>query len=86
MGDCQLRSGQGQTRHLYLVFLAHSLLMRQLRQGRVCEWARARLTTIGQACRAVAQQTLSQTITWVIERVQQDGWNCQRIKAHLALP
>lgn len=86
MGECQLRNGRGQTRHLYLVFLAHSLLMRQLRQGRGSEWARERLMTIGQACRAVAQHTLSQTIAWVVERVQQDAWSCQRIKAHLALP
>ena len=26
LGDCQLRSGEGQTRHLYLVLLVHSLL------------------------------------------------------------
>lgn len=86
MGDCQLRKGQGQTRHLYLVFLAHSVLMRQLRQSRVCEWAREHLMTIGQACRAVAGETLSQTITWAVERAQVDGWKCERIKAHLALP
>ena len=30
----ELRSGEGQTRHLYLVMLAHSLLMAQMRQGR----------------------------------------------------
>jgi len=33
MGDCQLRDGQGQTRHMYLVMLAYSLLMKQLRQS-----------------------------------------------------
>jgi hypothetical protein len=33
MGDCQLRDGEGQTRHMHLVMLAYSLLMRQLRQG-----------------------------------------------------
>lgn len=85
MGDCQLRNGQGQTRHMYLVFLAHSLLMRHLRQGRACEWALQRLMTIGQACMAVTRQTLSQTISWALERLQ-NGWNCERIKAQLALP
>src|SRR5215216_1958654 len=85
MGDCQLRKGQGQTRHLYMVFLAHSALMRQLRQSRACEWARERLLTIGEACRAVARQTLSQTLTWALERFQ-EGWSCQRIKTQLALP
>lgn len=85
MGDCQLRDGQGQTRHLYMVFLAHSLLMRQLRQGRARAWALERLTTIGQACRAVLRQSLSQTLAWAIERVQSDGWSCERVTAHLAL-
>jgi hypothetical protein len=37
LGDCQLRSGEGQTRHFYLVLLVHSLPVAQLRQGRgVC--------------------------------------------------
>jgi len=85
MGDCQLRDGRGQTRHLYMVFLAHSVLMRQLRQGRACEWALERLTTIGQACLAVTRQTLSQTLMWAIDRVQQDGWSCEQVKTHLAL-
>jgi hypothetical protein len=85
MGDCQLRDGQGQTRHMYLVFLAHSLLMRQLRQGRASAWALERLTTIGQACLAVTRNTLSDTLTWAIARFASDGWSCDRIKAHLAL-
>lgn len=84
MGDCQLRNGQGQTRHLYMVFLAHSVLMRQLRQSRAREWALERLMTIGQACTAVLRETLSQTISWVIDRVE-EGWNHGRIKTHLAL-
>jgi len=86
MGDCQLRNGQGQTRHLYMVFLAHSVLMRHLRQGRASAWALERLTTIGQACLAVLRDTISQTLTWALERLQSDGWSCERIKAHLALP
>lgn len=85
MGDCQLRNGQGQTRHLYLVFLAHSVLMRHLRQGRASAWALERLMTIGQACLAVLRETLSQTLTWALERSQSDGWTTERIKAHLAL-
>jgi Transposase DDE domain len=32
-GDCQRRDGAGQTRHMYLVMLAYSLLVRPLRQG-----------------------------------------------------
>jgi len=85
MGDCQLRKSRGQTRHMYMVFLAYSVMMRQLQQRRARAWALERLTTIGQACRAVLRQTLDQTISWVIERVQEDGWNSRKIKAHLAL-
>jgi hypothetical protein len=85
MGDCQLRSGAGQTRHMYLVILAHSLLVSQMQQGRVCEWARATLTTIGQACRAALRETLGKTITWVIEHATALGWDEGRIMAGLAL-
>jgi len=86
MGDCQLRSGQGQTRHLYMVFLAYSVLMRQLRQGRSRAWALERLTTIGEVCMAVLRETLSDTLAWAIERIEQGRWDFQRIKVHLALP
>jgi hypothetical protein len=84
-GDCQLRSGEGQTRHFYLVLLVPSLLTAQLRQGRVSAWACATLTTIGEACRAVLRETLGKTITWAMERATLDGWQPERIRAHLAL-
>lgn len=84
MGDCQLRQGRGQTRHMYLVFAAHSILMRQMRR-RPCAWTRTRLTTIGQACRAVAHETFCATIDWIIARVTEDRWNAGKIKAHLAI-
>ncbi len=85
LGDCQLRSGEGQTRHIYLVLLAHSLLMAQLRQGRVSAWANETLMTIGEACRAVLRETLGQTISWAIERATLDGWTPEKIVAHLNL-
>lgn len=85
LGDCQLRNGEGQTRHVYLVLLAHSLLMAQLRQGRVSAWANEMLMTIGEACRAVLRETLGQTICWAIERVTLDAWEPARIMAHLNL-
>lgn len=85
LGDCQLRSGEGQTRHFYLVLLVHSLLVAQLQQGRVRAWAQETLTTIGEACRAVLRETLGKTITWAIERATLDGWHPERIKTHLAL-
>jgi len=86
MGECQLRNGRGQTRHMYMVFLAYSVLMRQLRQGRASEWAHVRLVTIGQACMSVLRQILSDTISWVIERVEDGGWKFQHIRVQLALP
>lgn len=85
MGDCQLRGGRGQTRHLYLVFLAYSLLVSQLKQGRAREWALNKLTTVGEACRAVLRETLGKTITWALE-MSTEGWSHEHIKAHLALP
>jgi hypothetical protein len=85
MGDCQLRSGESQTRHMYLVFLAYSALMTQLRHDRAQEWAQTRLTTIGESCRAMFRETLGKTIAWVVEQVAQ-GQSLPEIKAHLALP
>jgi hypothetical protein len=85
MGDCQLRSGQGQTRHMYLVMLAYSLLMRQLRQPTAKEWAIERLTTIGQACRAVATETLRTTLAWAIEQVAENFKKPQHVIAQLGL-
>ena len=58
LGDCQLRDAQGQTRHMYLVMLAYSLLVSQLRQNCAREWALHRLTTIGEACRAMLRENL----------------------------
>lgn len=85
MGECQLRSGRGQTRHMYMVFLAYSILTTQLRQGHARAWALERLTTIGQACRAVLRESLSQTLEWVIERAEVDQWDFKKIRLHLDL-
>jgi len=85
MGDCQLRSGQGQTRHMYLVMLAYSLLMRQLRQPTAKEWAIERLTTIGQACRAVATETLRTTLAWAIDQVANNSQKPRHVMARLRL-
>jgi len=85
MGDCQLRSSQGQTRHMYLVMLAYSLLMRQLRQPSAKEWAIERLTTIGQACRAVATETLRTTLAWAIDQVTHNSRKPQHVMLQLGL-
>jgi hypothetical protein len=39
-----------------------------------------RLTTLGQVCMTVLRHTLSDTIAWVIDRIEGDNWNFNRIK------
>lgn len=85
MGACQLRSGQGQTRHMYLVMLAYSLLMRDLKTSRAKQWARQKLTTIGQACRAVADETLRSTLEWAMRKIQENSNQTQHVIAQLGL-
>jgi len=85
MGDCQLRDGEGQTRHMHLVMLAYSLLMRQLRQGHAYEWAYRTLMTIGEACRAILCETLRKTLTWAMDRMSNPYWTRERVIAHLGL-
>jgi DDE superfamily endonuclease len=85
LGDCQLRDREGQARHTYLVMLAYSLLVSQLRQGHAYEWAYRKLTTIGEACRAVLTETLRTTINWAMERATQGAWNKERVIAYLGL-
>jgi len=84
LGDCQVRSGEGQTRHVYLVSAAYSLLMRSLQQSRAQDWARRTLTTIGEACRAVKAETLERMIDWVVDKLTVDHWSVADIKAVLA--
>ena len=84
LGDRQVRSGEGQTRHVYLVSAAYSLLMRSLQQTRPQDWARRTLTTIGEACRAVKAETLEHMIDWVVDKLTRDHWSVADIKAVLA--
>ena len=85
MGDCQLRNGQGQTRHMYMVMLAYSLLVRQLRHCRSQEWATVRLNTIGEACRALTQETMRSTISWVVEQVRMHNQDPEELYDRLGL-
>ena len=68
MGDCWLRDGVSQTRHMYLDMLAHSLLMHQLRRSSTEESAFRRLITIGKACRAVLRETFRSTTEWAVQQ------------------
>ena len=84
LGDCQVRNGEGQTRHVYLVSAAYSLLMRSLHQSRPQDWARTMLTTIGEACRAVKGELLGQLVDWIVDKLADDHWSVPQIKAVLA--
>ncbi len=59
--------------------------MIQLKQNRAKDWALARLTTIGQACRAVAAETLRTTLQWAISQVTNDSRKPQHVIAQLGL-
>jgi hypothetical protein len=85
MGDCQLRDGMGQTRHMVLVTLAYTALMRQMKHDRALDWAHTRLMTIGESCRTIARETLGKTLAWAIEQAQQ-GMSLSDIKRQLAFP
>ena len=84
-GDCQLRDGQGQTRHMYLVMLAYSLLVRQLGQNRAQDWALQKLTTIGEACRAMLRETLRTTLAWAIQPVTEKESSDEHVITKLGL-
>ena len=84
MGECQLRDGMGQTRHMHLVVLVYTALMRLPQHDRALEWAHTRLMTIGESCRSIARETLGKTIAWAIEHAQA-GMSLPEIKRQLAL-
>jgi hypothetical protein len=85
LGDCQLRSGEGQTRHTYLVFLAYSLLLPHMQGERVQGWSTALVATVGDACRGVLRDTLARTIRWAINKVTEHLWSPEKVCATLAL-
>lgn len=77
LGDCQLRDPQGQTRHMYLVFLAHSLLIQELGTNSN-DWTSVKMTTIGECCRELLRKSVRKLIEYVaieIESVASLGRN-----------
>ena len=84
LGDCQVRNGEGQTRHVSLVSAAYSLLMRSLHESRPQDWARTMLTTIGEACRAVKAETLERIVDWIVDKLTVEHWSIPEMKAALA--
>jgi hypothetical protein len=85
MGKCQLRDGGGQTRHMHLVMMAYSLLMSQLRQPRAREWALSKLTTVGEASRAMLRETLRDTLAWAIDQIVNKSRKHKEVISQLGL-
>jgi hypothetical protein len=86
LGDCQLRNGEGQTRHTYLVFSAYSLLLPQVQGKRVRDGLPTALAmTIGEACRGIFRDTLGKTIRWAIDKALSHSWSADQICSRLAL-
>jgi hypothetical protein len=85
LGDCQVRDRQGQTRPMYLVLRASSLLMGQLRQGRAKQGALPRLMTLGEACRARVREAVRTTLAWALEQVTERNQPSGQVVAQLGL-
>ena len=75
---------EGQTRHMYLVSAAYSLLMHAMYASSPHDWTRRTLRTIGEVCRAVKRELLERLVDWVVDKLADDGWSLSRIKAVLA--
>lgn len=69
LGDCQLRDPQGQTRHIYLVFLAHSLLIQELGTNSN-DWTTAKMSTIGECCRELLREALRNLIGYIVVEIE----------------
>ena len=85
LGDCPLRSGEGQNRHLYLAMTAYSLLVAKLKQGGAREWGHQLIKTIGESCRGTLRETLGKTVDWVIRMTEQQSLSKDAILGKLAL-
>jgi hypothetical protein len=70
---------------MYLIMPAYSLLMSQPRQDRAREWALCRLKTPGEACRAMLNETLRATLTWVVQQVRDHEKDANHVLASLRL-
>ena len=70
---------------MYLVMLAYSLLMGELKQGRAREWTLHRLMTIGDACRAMTREALRTTLSRAIDKVIRCEQPYEHVVAQLGL-
>ena len=70
VGDGQLRDGVGQPRHMDLVMVVYTPLMRQMKPDRARDGAHTPLMTIGESWRAIARDTLAKTLAWAVQQAQ----------------
>jgi len=59
--------------------------MKQLKKPAANVGAIKRLTTIGQACRAVANETLKTTLEWAMIQINGNSRDTQQVLAQLGL-
>jgi len=80
----ELRDEDGFRRHWYLVFAAYSCLLTEFHACGRRSWFTAKLLTIGEARRKIAQNTLRNLVDWVRQKVK-DQWEPKQIYECLAL-
>ena len=68
--DYQLRKIKGIKRHWYLVFLAHTFLMRNALNSKLIKRFKANISTIGQFSRMVADEITTSLILWLYRHFQ----------------
>lgn len=73
MGDCQLRDNQGQTRHMYLVFVAYSFAASELQLRCPENENTTQPMTVGEVCRLLTQQVFRDTLAWSIRQITKWG-------------
>lgn len=68
----QLRNGNGIKRHWYFVLLAHTFLMLNVHNSRLVRRLKAKLTTIGQSSRALADEVTMSLILWIYQNFRKN--------------
>lgn len=80
----QLRNATGIKRHWYFVFLAYSFLMLNVRRSKLNKRLNAKLATIGESSRALADEVTMSLILWIYKNFQKNKQADEVIKCLLA--
>ena len=68
----QLRNGKGIKRHWYFVFLAHTFLMLNVQNSRLVRRLKAKLSTIGESSRTLADEVTMSLILWIYQNFRKN--------------